>query len=247
MKRILVLGLLAGILPGAAWAELPGSAITSMKISIYGIYMTEDPTCQTGLIPTVPLQATATEEDLSQNPVLGSGPIPAAIQCVIMVMQDHFTGTVAPGTYTTTSIDWSGSTVPDSNCNSGGTYPQYICQGDTVSWPSAIQADAAKVGLTLTTGSCPNPATGSEVIPAYLSTYSACTGQQATDPAACQNNDDNFTPPTAANDTSHGLKLTEPSTAGDFKFVINPNGAFGATGASTCGDLNPPQFSFVAK
>src|SRR4051812_30294107 len=91
------------VLSGSAFAGLPRSALPSVQLAIYGIYTSSDPSCQTGLIATVPISATATLINLVSEPTFGTGTVPTNINCVIIVMRNYFSATWAAGTYTTST------------------------------------------------------------------------------------------------------------------------------------------------
>jgi hypothetical protein len=214
-----------------------------MNITIYGMYTSSDPTCQTGLNATIALSSTPTTANLVTGPTLGSGPVANPINCVIFILKNQVGYVWPAGTYTSTS---SGSS--DSVCNTGGTLPQKICNhGETLSFPSQIVADAASEGLTLPTGCSNGGATGNEVVPIFISTDSTCVGQAALDPAQCTSGGTNtnvpFQAPTASGDSSHGCKLTAPAAgASSYTLVIDPAGSIGYNGG-TCQSIAPPIFS----
>ncbi len=232
-----------------AFAYLPASAITSLSLPVYGIYMTADPTCTSGLVATVALSNTAQTINFASSAIIGSGSIPSTIGCVIIVIGNSLTAGWAAGSYTGTSTNGGNNTYNDSNCNAGGTTTgQAICNSGTVSWPSQITTDAAAVGLTLHTGTC--TAVTTDVVPLVLSTDSLCTGQSTADAlvtACAGGNINNFALPTSSSDATHGTKLTAPATTGDFKFIVDPANTFGGASASTCGNIAAPLFSFAAK
>jgi len=240
-KRAIVLVLFT-ILTHSAFGGLARSNVTDMTLGVYGIYLSADPTCQTGLIASVPLSTTPVAKNFAAavSPTLGSGAIPSSINCVVIVMEDAVALTWAAGSYTSTTNGAS-----DSVCNAGGSLSQKICRSpNTVTFPSQIVTDAAAAGLTLTT-SCPASPTGTEAIAIYLSTDAVCSGSN-TDPASCNNNNA-FAPPSAAGDASAGILLTAPSVSGaSFTFVADPDGTTVGNNNGTCQSLGPPLFSFKA-
>lgn len=248
MKNIILITLFAAFASSSAFAYLPVSAVTSMTLPVYGIYMSSDPTCTTGMTATIPLSTTPQSINFVANPAIGTAAsLPSTIGCVVIVVQNSFSSAWAAGPYTTTG----NSGGSDNVCNAGGsTSGKQICGNggsQTVSWPSQITTDAAAAGLTLTTGSCSGHA--SEIVPLVLSTNSACTGNNTADASisGCTGaNVNNWALPTSSGDKSNGTHMTAPSTAGNLKFVVNPTNAFGNTGGGTCGNTAPPLFAFEA-
>jgi hypothetical protein len=55
MKKIIILSAGFILMHSVAHADLPASAISTMNLSMYGMYTTSDPTCQTGLTATIQL------------------------------------------------------------------------------------------------------------------------------------------------------------------------------------------------
>jgi hypothetical protein len=247
MKKSLLMALSTILISSPAFAFLPVSAVSSMTLPVFGIYMSTDPSCTTGMQATIPLTTTPLPINFVANPAIGSGSIPATIGCVVIVLQNSFTSAWTAGTYTGTSTGGVSDNI--AACNSGNTTgAKAICHGDAVVWPAQITADAAAIGLTLATGNCAG--TTSEVVPMVLSTNSACTGNSTADSgvAGCAggSSTNNFSLPTSAGDVLHGTLMTAPSTAGNLKFVVNPTNAFGATSTTACGNTSPPLFSFAA-
>ncbi len=253
---------IASILPSAR-ANLPASAITSLTIPIYAIYMTSDPTCQTGLVATVPLVANPTPTNMAASPELGTGPIPdGGVSCVVIVANDNLSLAWAPGTYTSQS-HFGTSTFEDSNCNAGGSEgPLHLCQQDKTNteptWPKQVKDDLDAAGLS--SKLCAN-GTG-EIVPLFLSSYSKCVGEVTADNSiggGCEwSLNTSVTPegyrsnsiwaaPTAAGDTKHGAHIDAlPSTVTKFKFLIDPTPTVGGNGGTSCGGLGPPRFAFQA-
>jgi hypothetical protein len=249
MKK-LILATLSLAFANSAFAFLPVSAITTLSLPVYGIYITADATCTSGFVATIPLSTTAKAVNFASNAAIGAGSLPSTIGCVVIVAGNNLTTAWAAGTYTDSSKGGGGDSHSDNiaACTAGGaTTDQHICRGNTVSWPSQITTDAAAVGLTLSQTTCAG--TSSDVIPLVLSTNSVCTGQSAADASvtACAGGNNNgFSLPTSTADPSNGIKLTAPSAAGDVKFVVNPSNTVGATSASSCGNISAPLFSFAA-
>ena len=86
MRTLHGLAALAIVAPSAPSAASIGrDAVTSLKLSVYGMYMTKDPTCQKDLVATMPLVATPVEVDVVTKATLGKGKVPASIGCVTAV------------------------------------------------------------------------------------------------------------------------------------------------------------------
>jgi hypothetical protein len=251
MKNTLLFFVTALLSSSVSLAFLPMASITSMTLPVYGVYMTSDASCATGLTATVPLSTTPTSTNFVAKPIIGSaGSFPATIGCVVVVIQNNFSGAWSAGTYTGTST--SGGTNSDNiaACNNGGSQSgQTICNSGVPGWPAKITADAAAIGLTLKTSNC-SAHTTSDVVPLVLSTYSVCSGNSLADTgiAACASGTNNFAVPQSGNtaDAANGTKMTAPSTSGSLKFIVNPTNSFGATTATTCGNTSAPLFSFAA-
>jgi hypothetical protein len=237
MKRlILVFGIL---LPMVASAELPRSAISRMSVFLYGLYTTSDPTCMTGLVPTIPMKSTPVDFDMAKAPTLGNGPVAAPINCMAIVISNHVIQDYAAGSYTTTSPDGS-----DSVCNAGGSKEAPLCYNwglgnQTVVWAPQIKTDVEAAGLTRTTSCTANMPTAytsstvkSQIIVLYFSTYSKCTGNVTLDAgvAGCVNTGapalNYFGAPTAAN-SDQGMKLVAPTAKGEYTFVVDPDKTMG--------------------
>ena len=163
-----------------------------MVLPVYGIYMSSDATCATGLTAVVPLTLTPQSLNFVTGPTIGSAStLPTTVGCVIIVMQNTFSGAWQAGTYSGSSNGFSDNIA---QCNNGGTVPsQPICQNGSgiPVWPTQITTDARSMGLTLKTTACAGTLT--DVVPLTLSTYSACTGSTIADAgiAACSPEADN--------------------------------------------------------
>jgi len=241
----------------ASWAGLALSSINTMNVTMYGMYTTSDPLCQTGLTATIPVSATGSTYNLVLGPTLGSGAVSSSIACVVILMKNTVGYGWAAGSYTSSSNQGS-----DSVCNAGGTSNAIVCRGNnvnnspvttTLTYPTQVATDAAKAGLTLAT-SCSQSSTGTEVVPLYISTYALCTGQTTADTAAgnastCVSNGGStnmvFQAPTAASDAAHGAKLTAPTSAASYTFKVDPTSSVGNSGNSACGSTSPPLFSLT--
>lgn len=248
MKKLIALCLFSGVLivAQAANAALLRDDITEISTSLYGVYTSSDPTCATGLVPTLPVTSTPTSFNMAAAPRMGVGPVAAPLNCVIMVMRNNVTIGWKSGSYTSTT-----NGVSDSVCDSGGSRTIQVCRNNTTaSWPAQIVADLAAVGVTATT-SCPNTVTGNEVIPVYISVASACTGNAAMDAgtAGCVggsgfSNNNAFEPPQVINDTARGINFNSPGVRPSYKFIIDPDQTVGAQ-SGVCDSLSPPRFSFA--
>jgi hypothetical protein len=244
LASILALVSAFGIVPNSH-ALIGRAAVTQINTQLYGVYLSSDPTCQTGLTAVVELTATPRPFNMAHSPTLGQGEVPVGgIKCVIMVMKNDVQIGIAAGTYTGTS-----NAQADSVCNAGKSpAPSAICHnGVAVSWPAKITADAAAIGLSLAS-SCPGAGSTAAVVPVYLSTYSACTGISTVDASTpgCTNPDD-FSPPTASSDKNFGIHINDPGAAGDFTFVIDPDQSAGNDGGGAggaCDMFKAPLFGF---
>jgi hypothetical protein len=243
--NLLILGSALGMVP-SSYALIGRAAVTQINTQVYGVYLSSDPTCQTGFTAVVELTATPRPFNMAHSPTLGSGEVPSGgIKCVILVMKNDVEVAIAPGTYAGTSNGQS-----DSVCNAGKTpAPAGICHsGVAVSWPAKITADAAAIGLTLAT-SCPGAGSTAAVIPLHLSTNSACTGLSSIDASnpSCSGGPDAFSAPTTASDPNFGIHINDPGPAGDFTFVIDPDlsaGNDGSGGGGACDMFKAPLFGF---
>jgi len=245
MKKQLLLSLSSFLLPVSAFAFIPAASISTMSLKVYGLYTSADPTCTAGMVATIPLSNTPQTLNFARTPTIGSGPVSATIACVVIAIANNLSNGWDAGTYASTS---SGNS--DNVCNAGGSNAgQAICGNggaQAIGWPAKVIADAAAIGLTLTTGTCNGLTT--EVVPLVLSTNAACTGNQIVDAGigACSGgNINNFNLPTSAGDVHNGTNLNAPSAAGNLKFVVNPTDTLGSDGSS-CGNLAAPLFSFNA-
>jgi hypothetical protein len=237
---------LVAAVTGNALAYLPTTSISSMTLPVYGIYMTSDSTCTTNLVATIPLSTTPKSINFVSNPIIGtSSSLPSTVGCVVIVIQNNFSSAWAAGIYAGTSGGNSDNIVA---CTGGGSSTgQAICNNGVPTWPSKVTTDAAAIGLSLKTSNCTTH-TATDVVPLVLSTNSTCTGNATTDSGigGCTGNTNNYALPLSVGDTANGTRLTAPSTSGNFKFVVNPINAFGATGGATCGNTAAPLFSFTA-
>jgi hypothetical protein len=248
MKILLTALLVLGA--SRAYAFLPNSAYSSAPVTIYGVYTTADPTCQTGFVATIPINGSESQVDLTLDQSLGAvAATPATIGCAIVIMKNSVGPIVwKAGTYTGTTGSYT-----DTPCNTGGTTGAAgtICNGTSVvSWPASVLSAVQAAGLTgATTASCSGAGTLTDAVPLYISTASACTGNPNHEPdTSCvvSGNDTTnaFQPPTASNDTAHGLNMTAPTPGGSYQFFIDPSYSFGATSSSQCGGNQPSIMGF---
>lgn len=242
-KVALVAGLTTSIfsvMTNDAHATIPRSGVSSLVMQVYGLYFSSDPTCQTNLVATIPISKSAQSVDFLQSPVLGSGIIPSSVNCIVAVIKNSVNLTWASGSYTSTSSGGS-----DNVCNSGGTATMSPCNNasKTISWPATIQADMNAAGLTLASA-CSSSPTGNEIIPIYLSSYSACTNNSVYDPllgrSSCSANA--FTPPTSSTSTSAGLALSGSTAQAAYAFVVDPTGMVGNSSGSCAATFGAPRF-----
>jgi hypothetical protein len=257
----LFLFLALAALPSNAFAYLPVSAITQFVASVYGFYASQDPTCQTGLVAVLPLSNTPVAANIAANPSLGTSqnPLPNTVACLVVVLKNSGGPVViAPGTYT--GMTQNGANTYSDNipaCNNGGTLVPantiFVNQGQTMSWPTKIQQDAAALNPppTLLTTAPSGTATGNEYIPFYYSTYSKCTGNIVADASAagCVSGTNPvpnpYLPPTAPADFNHGNLLVSPASGGSiYRFFVDFSQSIGATGPSTCGLAQPALHGF---
>jgi hypothetical protein len=250
-----------------ARANLPPSAISQMKVGLYGIYTSDDATCQSGLVATVPLTAAPSDFDFAASPSLGEGPIPAGgIKCVVILLESQLTMAWRAGSYTSTTR-FGTSEHPDSNCNSGGTEgPLSFCDAKSPSFsnptfPAAIQADLERAGLAAK-AKCAADGDLTAIVPLYLSSDSKCVGVVEADNAiggGCEwslntsvtpegyRSNAFEVPPTGPDDTKHGIHIDPlPAGVSSFAFVVDPSAALGGNSSTGCGGIGPPRFSFRA-
>ncbi len=249
MKRY-TFALLFFLISADAYAYLAASAITNFTLKLYGMYTTTDPTCQTGWVATLPLQATPTTYNMASNPTLGTGNIAAPTQCVAVIVSNAMTIAWAAGTYTSTTTI-SSTTYNDSNCNSGGSIQLGqpgsqggICFSPRVAaWPTQIADDMNAAGLTMTTN-CPamGAMTGNEIFPIYLSTNSACTFVPGEgDPSNCSFD---LGLPENAGDIHDGLKMAETPAKSSYTFINNISNLIGGYTSNLCGPVGAPAWGF---
>jgi hypothetical protein len=233
MKMILVLSIL--LVAHTSHAILPSSAVTSFKMYIHGIYTTSDPTCQSHLKATVPLTATAVETEFMQSPSLGTGKVPKSIRCVIIIAANKITGTIAAADYSgSTTVDSDGVARSDAVCNAGKALNSGIGMGaPTVGWVPEIKTAVEALGLTAPTA---GSVVQTDVFPIYLSTYSKCDVNIFTDSQvpACwdtgnaMSTSNPLLPPSAADSTTAGIKLTEPANKSSYQFYTDMTKFIGA-------------------
>jgi hypothetical protein len=239
-----------------AHAFIPLSGVSSLKVQLYALYTSADPTCQTGLVATVPMSKTAVTVDVMQGPQVGSNASTSStINCIVWVTGNTTTATIGAGPFTSTST-WSSTNTnnSDSPCTGGKTIgPQMMTAvATTINWPTQIKTDLASAGLSAITST-----TGlTDVIPIYVSTDSKCTDQYQADSAisgctwsGSTPTSNPFNAPTAANDTAHGVNLSASISSGSstgYKMVINPVGMFGGNSGS-CSQNGFPLATFGTK
>lgn len=246
--------------PQSAHAFLPLSAISSVKIVLYGLYTTADATCKTGWVSTLKFDKNASAQDFASagGIKLGAGSIADGTQCILMIIKNSGVFSTAAGSYTTTS-----NGANDNVCNSGTSNSTTIFYGGAsgnatqiaagATWPAATEAptiDMTAAGSTQIT-SYTGSETGSEIVPVYLSVNSLCTGSSANDSSSCSTIDTNgglagSVPPTSTSDTSHGYRTVAPSADnGRYKFVVNMTNVVGNSGGN-CAFAAAPMMQFVS-
>ncbi|HEX4925591.1 MAG TPA: hypothetical protein VFV50_15965 [Bdellovibrionales bacterium] len=235
MKTILMF-LIISILFGAqnAYAVLPAEAVTSLKLYIHGIYTTSDAQCEKSLKATMPLRATPVETDFLQSPSLGAGKVPKSIRCVIIIAANKFEVAIAPGNYTSTTVDSSGVARSDSVCNAGKNITGGISMSSsTVTWIPEIKTAVEALGLTAPVGGTMNL---DDVFPIYLSTDSKCEVNIYTDSQvpACWDAANNVStsnpmaPPAGPESTTAGIKLEQPANKSSYQFYTDTSKFVGA-------------------
>lgn len=240
-------GFAAGLLAsGVTNAAVARSATSEMTLYIYGLYTTEDPTCQTGLVPTLPISATPQEANMVNGPTLGKGGIPKSINCAIIVLRNKGVAVLRPGDYSDTTTSGGSDAV----CNAGQTLEFEVASANaSISWPSKIEQDLNKAGLSAITR-LPAVVTRNEVVPIYISTYSKCTGSYIHDQTisgcyvAGNSTNDLLNPPTAPNDTTKGLQLTAPPRTGKYVFYADTNQLWGYDAMGGNCAMSTPRFGF---
>lgn len=235
MKKLL-LCLIAALATTNAHAALSRSAFSALDVQIHGVFVSSDPSCQTGLVQTVPVSRGGNLVNFLSGPTLGSGFVPGDVNCIVVLLRNSIGVRWNAGNYT-------GS---DAACSNGGSTTVYPCTSRTVSMPSAISSAMAAAGLTETT-TCSSSPSGSEIVPLYISSNSACTGNSTTDSAlgrsGCDPNP--FSYPTTGTNTSSGIIMTGSQAQNAYAIVIDPTGLIGgvASGSSTsCTTATNPRF-----
>ncbi len=219
MRRIAYL-MIASLLVGfsaapVAKAALSASNITSTKVWVHGIYTSDDDTCRTNLVPTMPIVKDPVQTDLASTPLLASGPVAEPVRCVVVLIANRVDLTYKPGPYAT----------PDNECDAGGTISTPLCNGTTPAFSAgSIKDDILAAGLGFHQGVCNGQV--SNIIPLTFSTLSRCKGNAVLDAgdANCSGSTINpFSFPSFGTGTN-GIRIGENvAIAKSFKFAINPN------------------------
>jgi hypothetical protein len=214
-----------------SFAQVPRSAISKAEFVIYGIYTSADPTCQSGLVATLPLTASGRVIDFSKNAAIGkpSG-FSTEINCIAIVIKSGIDITVSAGNY--------GAGNPCNPGTSSADDDYQVSNGANITWPAKITSDAAAVGLTLMTSGSSN---SNSVVPIYLSTNSICSTQDVG--VGCNTFPEGFRYPTSASNTAHGFKLDPITPDKSYKFVFDLENVLGDSG-SGCGIAAPPIITF---
>ena len=85
MKKYLLVAAATLAISSPSFAYLSTGQITTLALPVYGIYMTADASCLTGLVATVPLTKTPQSVNFAAGTAIGSGTLPATIGCVVIV------------------------------------------------------------------------------------------------------------------------------------------------------------------
>ena len=225
------------LLASQAQANLARSNISNVGVSLYGVFITSDPTCQVGLIASVPLVKTPVSSNFATAPVLGAGPVPLRVGCIVLVVANQVQVGWKAGSYA----------APDNVCAAGGTANVNPCASASLSWPSIIAQSAQAVGLTLSTGCSATP-TGTEVVPVYMSINSVCTGNSVIDQqtAGCtvagKTTSTVAQAPSTNSSASSGARIQLLPVNGRIVFAVDPDQIIsGQTGV--CSAVSSPVFS----
>jgi len=234
VKSILV-GILLFVVQ--AQANLSRTTISNLGVSLYGVYMTSDPSCQVGLVPSVPLAKSPTTSNFVSSPVLGAGPVPNRVACVILIIANQIQVTWQAGSYV----------APDNVCSAGGTANVNPCVNTNITWPASITQAAAASGLNLSS-SCASSPTGTEVVPIFMSIDSSCTGSSVIDQqttgctSAGKSTSTPVQAPISINSTTSGSRIMSLPVNGRIVFVVDPDQMIsGSTGI--CSAVSTPVFS----
>lgn len=222
-------------------ASVPKENISKMELSVLGIYTTSDPTCQNGLIRTLPLNTNPQLINFLGNPKLGDGKVASPISCIIYVIKRDVMVTFNAGNYTGQTLNGN-SYFSDAPCNPGGTITMTI-QQNGMHWPEMVREDMASNSL---------PA-GEPYRIFYLSTASKCFNIRELDEAVsgCEwsTNGNNprssaFIPPSKDGDIN-GIHIDQPEKASKYRMIVDIMGNLGGMSAAACGMVGPPKFSFI--
>lgn len=220
-----------------AWANLTRSNISNVGVSLYGVFITSDPSCQVGLIASVPLTKTPTSSNFVTAPVLGAGPVPLRVACVVLVVANQVQVGWKAGTYS----------APDNVCATSGTANVNPCTNASLTWPALITQSAAGVGLTLS-NSCPLTPLGTEVVPIYMSINSACTGNSVIDQqtTGCtvsgKTTSSVVQAPSTNSSASSGARIMDLPVNGRIVFAVDPDQIISGQ-SGTCAAVSSPVFS----
>jgi hypothetical protein len=213
--------------------------INNVGVSLYGVYMTGDPSCQNSLIASLPLSKNPNLSNFVASPILGAGSVPSKISCVILILANSI------------QVGWQASAAypgADNLCSAGGTAPINPCLStSSVVWPATILADAKALGLTLAT-SCSATPSGTEIVPVFMSVNSSCTGNSNIDKtisgctALGKSTSSPSQSPVTSNSTSSGARIPLTLPNGRLIFAVDPDQVVGGIGA-TCAVTSLPVFS----
>ncbi len=218
-------------------ANITRSNISNVGVTLYGVYMTSDPSCQTGLIASVPLVKTPTTSNFVNAPVLGSGVVPVKVACVVLVVANQMQIAWQAGTYS----------APDNVCAAGGAAHVNPCVSTTIVWPSMISQNAQAIGLSMAS-SCGAVPLGTEVVPVYMSIHSACTGNSVIDQqiSGCSLSGKTTSSisqaPSSMNNSSSGAKIQVLPVRGRIVFAVDPDQIISGQ-SGVCSAVSAPVFS----
>ncbi len=233
MKWILVF--IIGI--SQANASLPRGNISNVGVSLYGVFMTSDPSCQTGLISSLPLSKTPQSSNFVSAPILGAGSVPNRLGCIVLVVANQIQLTWQVGTYA----------APDNVCSAGGSANVSPCTNTNINWPANITQSAQAIGLSLSSNCAASP-TGNEVVPIFLSINSVCTGSSVIDQqttgcsVAGKSTSSVVQAPSTISSSSSGAKLQAIPINGRIVFAVDPDQIISGQ-SGTCLPVSAPVFS----
>ncbi len=220
-----------------AHANLARSNISNVGVSLYGVFMTSDPSCQANLIASVPLTKTPVSSNFVTAPVLGAGPVPNKVACVVLIIANQV------------QVGWNAGaySAPDNVCATGGIANVNPCMSTTLTWPAIITQSAQIAGLTLA-NSCGAAPTGTEVVPVYMSIDSVCTGNSVVDSqtngctVSGKTTSSVAQAPRTINSSTSGARIQYLPVNGRIVFAVDPDQIISGQSGS-CAAVSSPVFS----